>query len=242
MKLAKYVLDSITDSVKSGYNERMDPMFTGMVHLSSIDKTSKALKNIDPDSMSHAILRTYNREMMLQNGNMIKFLTTAEGFDRMSYAIFTFFFENVEGDLKKNEKDVTAKIGDDLFDYVNPFIKDNSLIGGMEEICDRLTGTGYYRNAAILTSVEGKDKAYNLDLLKLTKGEKTHIGYVMDDPVILPSATQLFSKYGCAQHFSSRILQSYLKNRGYEGKEIDFDPRDHQAHNVAELWELRKVS
>ena len=52
--------------------------------------------------------------------------------------------------------------------------------------------------------------------------------YVMDDPVILPSAQRLFAEEGFAQHFSSRTIEAFFANYMIDAREDEaFDPREH---------------
>ena len=229
--------------------ERLDPDFTRFVHGASIHHIHEALSNsgISKTEIDDQIFRTYQQEMKLQETYGLRYLTTTEGFDRLSYAIFKVFFMNVNPSQRKEKIiDVTSKIGRDICDWFNLKLKVypdyENLPNIMGQICRKFIETGYCVDARILTEVkDGTGRLYQYDPTLLARGEVTHFGYEMKYPVILPSAIELFREYGEAQHFSSRTIQAYLGKFGLKGGEIDFNPGEHSPENVLELWGIQKL-
>jgi len=245
------MMDNALNGVKiTGIIERMNSKFVRMVHESSLINIMNSLKRfgVSPETVEREIIHMYQQEMMLKTEAGLKHLTTAEGFDRLSYSIFKVFFKKVDPLVRKEEgAQVTEKIGHDIFDWFDLKLElyndYSNLPGVMKKICQKFIEVGYYTDANVLTKVKNKHakEFYFYEPGKLKKGEKTHIGYVMANPVIYPSAVQLFQQYQVAQHFSSRTIQAYLEKMNLNGGEIDFNPGEHSQEKVVELWWMQKM-
>lgn len=223
--------------------ERVDSDFARVISISSVKRVLKALPEVDPANMREDVIHFYKKRMMMLSleDNPFRLITTAQGFDSLSYSIFKFLFENtIPEQRKEKEMEVTLGIGEDIYRWFNIY-SDRPFLKKLEQICAIFVRVGYYNQARILFSVWDKNETYFFDEADFLAGKKVYLGYKMVDPVIMPSATRLFVEYGGAQHFSSRTIQACLKESGVEGGEINFDPREHDTANVVELWEIQKV-
>jgi hypothetical protein len=230
--------------------ERIDSEFTRVVHGASISSVLEALTEtgVPLKSVEDQIIGTYQKEMLLHRPGL-KYLTTARGFDRLTYAIFEVFLENINPSHRKEKGTViTHKIGHEICEWFNLDLRSQpdykNLPEIMEQVCKKFKDVGYYVDAHVLTKVKGAHsrKFYRYDPTKLAEGDVTYLGYEMSNAVIYPSAVQLFKEYQVSPHFSSRTIQAYLEKLGLRGEEINFNPGEHSPERVVELWEIQKYS
>ena len=112
----------------------------------------------------------------------------------------------------------------------------------MAAVCARFVETGYYGHAEVVTEVETAGGTLAFDPPGLARGDLTHLAYIMEDPILIPAAQQLFAEHGVGQHYSSRTLQACFTDLGLTGGEIDFDPREIEGNRAVELWTVRKTA
>ena len=221
----------------------IDPNFALVIHSSCINHILSCFPEKEWEFLEMEILRIYRKEMKGQNKNSLKLdvLTSAFGFDRMSYSIFKVFYEYAK-DVSK-EMEITENIGADIFNYISARSDNNidysfeNFLQCMKFICEFFEKCGYYKNANVIT--EYRETKFDIDLLK--NGGITYLIYRMVDPIVLPSAKQLNEEYkSTCQHFSSRTIQACLNKFGLSGREIDFQVGNQDSMNVNEIWEISK--
>lgn len=221
----------------------IDPNFAFVIHSSCINHILSFFPEKEREFLELEILRIYRDEMKCQNKNSLKLdvLTSAFGFDRMSYSIFKVFYEYAE-DVSK-EKEITENIGEDIYNYISNYSDNNidysfeNILQSMKFICNFFEKCGYYKKANVIT--EYREIKFDIDILK--NGGRTYLIYRMVDPIVLPSAKQLNEEYeSTCQHFSSRTIQACLNKFGLSGKEIDFQVSNQDSMNVNEIWEITK--
>jgi len=156
-------------------------------------------------------------------------ITTKE-FDEASYRIFLAGLKFVKD--KDIIMKITERIGQKIFAYFTKH--DKFLLTGnpndikswqsdLEKLVKCLIHIGYLEDGKIIW-----------------KGDEEFL-YQMKDPVILLSATKLFNKYGIAQHYSSRTIETLFSTYRIKARENpDFNPNKYSKDLVIEHWTIAK--
>lgn len=206
---------------------------------SVIEASYKGFEKIVPEFRNNyeAKVKQYYQQELALLGIEVLDIEEPQVFDSLSYAMFKVFGEKIS---KPNERmRVTEIIGRLLYDEIkektslrgsgNP--KDLSILKeGLEKIIDYFKGVGYVEDAEIIWEVD--------DSVWLEKGKGTFY-YLMNDPVILPSAQRLYREMGFAQHFSSRVIEVFFSKFKVDAKEDkNFDPTQYDEEKVVEKWTM----
>ena len=190
-------------------------------------------------------------------------------FDALSYAFFRSAFELIERHIDecKNSLEVerrlfTKRVGKIFFSRLRNHLN-LDLPGGLadeqsfaclkdciHQIGAFLHSQGYLRDHfGFLFTLDGLHagrrivQAESQFLQNLELNGMAYALYEMGYAVILPSAVYLYHTIGEAQHHSSRTIEELFELVGYEARETDdFDPIEHPADMVVELWEIRKLA
>lgn len=189
-------------------------------------------------------------------------------FDALSYAFFRSSFECLERHvaqynqpLELERRSFTKRVGRNFYSQIHNHLKLNLPAGlGNEAAFEELkaciaqvgaflTEEGYLRDhfrfSFDLDVALGGQRITQSEAHFLGNLERNGIAYALYDmgyPVILPSAVYLFHTVGEAQHHSSRTIEELFQRIDYDARETDdFDPSDHPAASVVELWEIRKL-
>jgi|GEM_PF-6417818 len=245
--LAFLIKKQIEDIRRERTKERIDSDFTELVQCECIDKVLASFPEKDRLEIEFQIYSTYMEQMGLKPSLSLRYLTTREGFDRMSYSIFRAFLANTDPQGRsQRELALTDTIGSKIYRWMDisnevtlPKPDYSFIPQDMKKICDKFAQSGYYTKADVLTCETGLE--FNPDLL--SEGKSTRLAYTMEDAAIVPSAQQLRKEYNSScQHFSSRTLQSYLRSVNLFGREVNFDVGEHSNRRVLEKWELSPMA
>lgn len=156
---------------------------------------------------------------------------TCKEFDEASYQIFLEGLKYVKN--KKTIDKITQRIGKKIFEY---FKKNNKflLTGNPDDIKSWRTDLGKLLKCLIHIG-------YLEDGKIIWKSKKEFL-YQMKDPVILPSATKLYNRYGIAQHYSSRTIEALFATYQIRARENpDFNPNKYSKDLVIEQWTIEKL-
>ena len=263
-RLSKILEDEIERLNADGIEPRMDPGFARVVQDSSFTHINEALARMGVaqerlDRLDGDTIALYRAELAAKERDGAA-ITPATHFDRASYATFKTFLlaladaggeasaplHDGAADSTDARMRLTLEIGHDIWAWmaITPKLEADcaNLPAVMEQVCAKFVAAGYYGRAEVVTEVEAAGGTLRFDPARLAAGALTHLAYVMEDPILIPAAQQLFAEHGVGQHYSSRALQACFADLGLIGGEIDFDPREIEGNRAVELWTVRKVS
>ncbi len=262
-RLSEILETEIAQLNADGIAPRMDPDFARVVQESSDAHIREALANMGVprerlDRLDRDTTALYRAELAAKERSGVA-LTPGTLFDRASYATFkTFLLALAEAggeasaplhdgatDSTDARMRLTLEIGRDIWAWMDlaPALDADcaNLPAVMEAVCAKFVAAGYYGRAEVLTEVEAAESTLRFDPARLARGALTHLAYVMEDPILIPAAQQLFAEHGVGQHYSSRALQACFADLGLTGGEIDFDPREIEGNRAVELWTVQKA-
>lgn len=263
-RLSRILEAEIARLNQRGVEPRMDPGFARVVQDSGYTHIHEALSRIGApqetlDRLDDDIIERYRAELR-EREREGEPITPGTLFDRASYATFKTFLEC----LAESGGEASAPLHDGAADSTDPRMRLTLAIGKdiwawmglspkldadcanlpavMEAVCERFVAAGYYGRAEVVTEVETADGKLAFDPASLARGALTHLAYVMEDPILIPAAQQLFAEHGVGQHYSSRTLQACFEDLGLTGGEVDFDPREIEGNRAVELWTVQKAA